>query len=103
MILFRLIGISLLIASVAVISMDGANMGAAGTATLTSVESLWSLLDTASLAWLRWQTDSSFFAVLTRNLLDLPAGPFAAVIGLLALWVVHRGDRSPADGIQVLH
>lgn len=102
MILFRAIGIGLLIAAVAVIAMDGANMGHAGAATLTSVERLWSLLDAASLTWLRWQTDSGLLAALTRNLLDLPAGPFAAAIGFLALWIVHRGDTSRDDQIRIV-
>ncbi len=102
MLMIRVVGVGLLIASVALLSMDGANMGAPGSATLSSVESVWSLLDAASLAWLRWQTESALVGTLLRTMLALPAGPFAAVIGLLALWAVHRGDRVPDHQVPVL-
>jgi hypothetical protein len=100
MMLMRIAGVGLLIASVSMLSYDISTFG--GSAAFTSIEQLWMLGDPASLSALLWLAENGALNWFLPDLLDFPAGPSAAGAGLLLLYLVHRSERRPGTLVPVL-
>ncbi len=103
MIAFRGLGWLLLAFAVAVLVHDLLGWWSEGRFPLSTLGTLWTLLDPASLGdahlAVRRRTGGALWNWTMQPLLMVPAAPALAVLGVFFLWLGHREGGRPEPGL----